>query len=71
MKFYLMEAFLRVFISPLIPMFFLRSNQTVIPEFFLCFAILYFTIYTYIHIKILRFTYSYVFSIQRFKGDPE
>ena len=46
-------------------MFFLRFNQTVIPVFFLRFCNLLF--YTCIHIKIIRFFYSYVFLILRFK----
>lgn len=57
-----METFLRVFISPLIHVFFLWSNQTVVPVF--CNLLFY----TYIPIKILRFSYSYVFSILRLKG---
>ncbi len=40
----LLENFLRVYLSHPIPVFFLRSNQTTIPVFFLCFAILYFTL---------------------------
>ena len=62
MRFYLMETFLWVFISPLIPVFFLRSNQTAIPVF--CNPLFY----TCTCIKILRFSYSYVFSILWFKG---
>ena len=58
MRFYLMKIFLRVFISPLIPTFFLRSNQTVISVFFLCFAILCFTL--------VLISKSYVFSVPTF-----
>ena len=40
----LLENFLWVYISHPIPVFFLRSNQTIIPVFFLYFAILCFTL---------------------------
>ncbi len=40
----LLENFLWVYLSHLIPVFFLRSNQTTIPMVFLCFAILCFTL---------------------------
>ena len=54
----LLENFPRVYLSHLIPAFFLWSNQTVIPIFFLCFTILCF--YTCIPTKILCFSYSSV-----------
>ncbi len=53
-----LEKILWVFISPQIPVFFLWSNQTVIPMFFLCFAILCFTL-TFL-------SESYVFPISPF-----
>ena len=39
-----MENFPRVYLSHMISVFFLWSNQTVIHVFFLCFTILYFTL---------------------------
>lgn len=40
----LLENFLWVYLSYLIPVFFLQSNQMVISVFLLCFATLYFTL---------------------------
>ena len=58
MRFYLMLRILWVFISPQIPVFFLRLNQTVILIFFLCFTILCFTL-----VFLLK---SYIFPIPPF-----
>ena len=65
-SFNLLVTFFWVYFSHPITVFFLRFNQMAIPVFFMCFCNSLF--YTYIPIKILRFFYSYVFSILRFKG---
>ena len=55
-----------VYLSHPIPMFFLRSNQTTIHLFFLCFAILYFTLQFLSESCI--FSIPLFFSTLRFKG---
>ena len=39
-----MKSYLRVFISFQFFVFFLRSNQMIVPMFFMCFTIPYFTV---------------------------
>jgi hypothetical protein len=60
-----MEEILWVFISPQIPVFFLWSNQTVIPIFFLCFVILCFTLIFLSESYFFLFLYFFIPVIQR------